>query len=67
MIWQEDSPGDGEARVTSLHPGTLLNEDTPDGAAAAKIRQGFTTAPLTTYRGPGSRTRPYSGRTSPSW
>ena len=50
VIWQQESPGDGVARVISSHPGTLLDPNMPEGAASAKIRQGFNTAPLTTYQ-----------------
>ncbi|MCH8045297.1 MAG: lamin tail domain-containing protein, partial [Planctomycetes bacterium] len=49
VIWQ-DNGGDGEARITSLHPGTPIPPPPPDGAASAKIRQGFTTTPLTNYQ-----------------
>ncbi|MCH8045296.1 MAG: tandem-95 repeat protein, partial [Planctomycetes bacterium] len=50
VIWQEEASGDGVARVTSNHAGTLIDPNMPDGATAAKIRQGITTTPLTNYR-----------------
>ncbi|MCH8047533.1 MAG: DUF642 domain-containing protein, partial [Planctomycetes bacterium] len=43
-------PDDGVARITSVHPGTLIDPNTPDGAAAAKIRQVVQVKTNTTYR-----------------
>ena len=49
LQWEPEG-GDGVARVTSLHGGSVIDPNLPSGASAAKIRQGVTVSPNTSYQ-----------------